>query len=30
MKMKVTHHFHEFVEFEFNHFAQIVFGNKVL
>lgn len=30
MKMKVTHPFHEFVEFEFDHFAQIVGGNQEL
>lgn len=30
MKMKVTHTFSEFVEFEFNHFAQIVGGNQEL
>ena len=30
MKMKVTHPSREFVEFEFNHFAQIVGGNQEL
>lgn len=30
MKMQVTHPSHEFVEFEFNHFAQIVGGNQEL
>lgn len=30
MKMKVTHPSHEFVEFELNHFAQIVGGNQEL
>ena len=28
MKMKVTHPSREFVEFELNHFAQIVGGNQ--
>lgn len=30
MKMRMTHPFHEFVEVEFDHFAQIVGGNQEL